>query len=134
MMMMLMMTMMMIIIMIWKWTWCSKLNEQLFNYSPQCWWLVVIIYRAAKAWGIYPLLVTSASVNNCYLFIYLFIIIILKQPQKILLKSNINNKVIFTSANSLGNNRSRGSKYIFTLHGLGRWIKQQWVLTVQWIE
>ena len=39
---------------------------------PQCWWIVVGIYLAASRPRQISLLATSTSVNNCYLFQWLF--------------------------------------------------------------
>ena len=36
------------------------------NYSPQCQWLVVDIYRAAKRRGKYSTLATDTEVNSCF--------------------------------------------------------------------
>ena len=36
------------------------------NYSPQCRWLAVDIYRAAKRRGKYQLLATDTEVNSCF--------------------------------------------------------------------
>ena len=36
------------------------------NYSPQCRWLAVDIYQAAKRRGKYPTLATDTEVNSCF--------------------------------------------------------------------
>ena len=36
------------------------------NYSPQCQWLVVDIYRTVKQGGKYPRLATDTEVTNCF--------------------------------------------------------------------
>ena len=49
----------------------SRASEKIWwiiinNYSPQCRWLVVDIYRAAKRRGKYPTLATDTEVNSCF--------------------------------------------------------------------
>ena len=38
----------------------------LYNYSPKGRWIVVDIYRDAKRWGIYPLLLTNPEGDSCF--------------------------------------------------------------------